>query len=187
VADLIEFLRARLAEDEAAALAADVKQGDPRWKYNPVMAAPGCYTVRSADSNRPVARVEDVGDDINPEDPESGPRSILDGESVATHIARWDPARVLAEVSSKRAILDLHKPCHVEGDPWSCTDGHYGSEGLGLDGAQPARCGVCWGDEWDMGGGPQLMASPCPTLLAVAQPYADHPDFDPAWRVDGAS
>lgn len=24
---------------------------------------------------------------------------------------------------------------------------------------------------------------PCVTLRALAQPYADHPDFDPAWRL----
>lgn len=27
-----------------------------------------------------------------------------------------------------------------------------------------------------------ILDAPCPTILALAQPYADHPDFDPAWR-----
>jgi hypothetical protein len=81
--DLIAFLRARLDEDEAAARAA----GAGTWNIDDGM----CCVV----------------------DPEEG--QIAAGEhhgSIRTrhveHMARWDPARVLAEVAAKRAVLELH-------------------------------------------------------------------------------
>jgi hypothetical protein len=36
----------------------------------------------------------------------TGTRSVTLPSTVANHIARWDPARVLAEVEAKRRILD---------------------------------------------------------------------------------
>lgn len=49
----------------------------------------------------------------------------------AEHIARHDPARVLAEVAAKRALLDVHRDdygscstCGTAGEydvPWPCT------------------------------------------------------------------
>jgi hypothetical protein len=96
--DLVAWLRACIDEDERAALAANVKQNDPDWWVSPVTAAPGNYTVRSRRDNRPIARVQTLdGDDI--------PAGILDGDAVASHIARHDPARVLAEVKAKREIV----------------------------------------------------------------------------------
>lgn len=154
--DLVTYLRARLDEDEAAARAADVKQGDPHWWVSPVLAAPGRYTVRSATS-RPIARVEDVGDDFRPADPGSGPRSILDGRAASDHIARWDPARVLAEVAAKRRILDRHSGDHL--------------------------CPVPQDPEWVRYVGCEriVMTYPCGDVLDLAQPYADRPDFRREW------
>jgi hypothetical protein len=125
--DIVEFLRARLDEDERTARAADVKQGDdPEWKVSPVLAARivgqhGALTVRSARDNRPVARVESCGDD-------EAPDNILDGDSVGTHIARHDPARVLREVEAKRRIVDLHVAAHAQ----------FADYGTPRDGAQDA-------------------------------------------------
>jgi pyrimidine deaminase RibD-like protein len=62
-------------------------------------------------------------------------------ERAEAHIARHDPARVLADVAAKRAIVALH-PCD------DC--------GMGND--------------------------PCSTLRLLAQPYAEHPDYDEEWR-----
>lgn len=70
------------------------------------------------------------------------------------------PARVLAECEAKRQIIELHQRCNVHDHP--------GDE---CDACQ--RCGD--GSIW-----------PCDTLLAVASVYADHPDFDPAWRAADA-
>jgi hypothetical protein len=36
------------------------------------------------------------------------PGRFLDGRAAAVHIAAWDPARVLAEISAKRAIVDAY-------------------------------------------------------------------------------
>jgi hypothetical protein len=67
-------------------------------------------------------------------------------------------ARVLAQVAALRAVVELHAP-----------QDHPAHAGYG------ARrfCGVCGGDN--------AYESPCPTLLALCQPYADHEDFDPTW------
>jgi Family of unknown function (DUF6221) len=76
----------------------------------------------------------------------------------ADFIARWDPARVLREVDAKRRILAEHR---VWEPRWGCT-----------------RC-----REW-IGGIPEKVAWPCPTVRALAAVYSDHPDCDPAWSPD---
>jgi hypothetical protein len=74
----------------------------------------------------------------------------------AEHIARHDPARVLAEVEAKRRLLELHEPGemeYVEGDV----------------------CMAC-----DLRGeGPYY---PCLTLRLLALPHAEHPDYRDEWR-----
>lgn len=80
--DLVAFLRERLDEDEqvarkAAARRPQIREGLRRWK-------PDGMSVR-----------DDVGDLVVKH---SWPHEI-------EHIARHDPARVLAEVAAKRAIL----------------------------------------------------------------------------------
>lgn len=81
---IVEFLEARLAEDEAIARAIDNKQADSGWDfgYNQFGLAktpPGWYVT-----------------------PHIG--LAYEAESAA-HIARNDPARVLREVAAKRAII----------------------------------------------------------------------------------
>lgn len=68
--------------------------------------------------------------------------------SAAAHIARHDPARVLADVAAKRKIVEMHHPI----DP---CDAHDGATQKTVN---------------------------CDTLRALASMYADHPEFDPAWR-----
>lgn len=98
MSDVVEFLKARLDEDEAMARAADVKQGDPEWFATHHL---GGHTVRSKLDSRPTARVQDLaGDD------ERDLTGILDGRAVSEHIARHDPARVLREVEAKRQMVD---------------------------------------------------------------------------------
>ena len=72
----------------------------------------------------------------------------------AEHIAANDPIHVLAQCAALRTVVELH-----------------GNDG---DGA----CASC-GSFTTLG---YEQRYPCPTLLALAQPYADHPDFEEAWQ-----
>ncbi len=74
-----------------------------------------------------------------------------------------DPTRVTADVAAKRAVIDLHP--HY----WY-TDEEPGF-GMWLPECGCHRDGLTGGHGW------------CPTLLALAQPFAAHSDFDPAWRI----
>jgi hypothetical protein len=114
VTGLVEFLTARLNEDEQTARAAITPVGD-RWRL---------------DRSPPSAEIEVVSD--------TDYQIVVYDESVPTrgqaeHIVRHDPARVLREVEAKRAILKVH-------NTWSVVDpeAHYLAEerscvGCGLD------------------------------------------------------
>ncbi|MEU8760671.1 DUF6221 family protein [Streptomyces sp. NPDC048659] len=135
--DLVEFLNARLDEDGRVALATAVSRGTPAcyvWEASPEAGRASEWEVWTEERWR-----------------------IVPGqtEADATHVARHDPARVLAEVDAKRRILELHGPAEYE---YSDVD----------------ICSTC-----DRGG---PLPHPCPTLHLLALPYADHPDYDEAWR-----
>lgn len=77
------------------------------------------------------------------------------------------PARVLAEVEAKRAIL----ADHVNGNAgWD--NGAWADDDFPL----PAYCVRCE-DRKRHDAAPW----PCPTLRALALPYADHPECHPSW------
>jgi len=157
--NLAAFLRARLLDDEKAANAAVWPNHGmgPHWSGDETM---GTVTAGALGI---------VWEACN---------SVAD--NAARHIARWDPARVLAEVAAKRVILRAHRRTT------------YTNADLGIH--DRAVCLSChgrmdspdnWSDdaEWSY---PLLQQPfPCDTVRALAQPYADHPDFDPAWRADG--
>jgi hypothetical protein len=84
---LVEFLLARLAEDEQAAQA--------------------LHGVR-------LEAYEEGGDDgwAVEADPGGDPGAIIGDERLAKHIARHDPGRVLAEIDAKRRIVDMHSGHH---------------------------------------------------------------------------
>lgn len=84
--NLVTFLRARLDEDEATALAANADTPAGQW------LAPGDGTGAWAVESRDGSIV--VYDQSRPT------------EAEALHIARHDPARVLSEVEAKRSIID---------------------------------------------------------------------------------
>jgi hypothetical protein len=108
VTTLIEFLRARLDEDEAAARAAS----PGRW-----VAAGTCI---GSEDHGTMARMAVPSGMYR--------KRVADAE----HIARWDPARVLADCAAKRALLAQHARTeheghawcgHCYGEPaWPCTD-----------------------------------------------------------------
>ena len=130
--DLIAFLRARLDEDEAVARnAAVLPHGAADWhtgaEGSVFAAEPSQLHVRGA---------------------------ILSLDDIGTHIARWDPARVLAEVEAKRRMIDGVHPQVV-----SLEDAIHGEFS-----AYP---------EVDV---PVLL------LKTLALPYASHADYRPEWR-----
>ncbi|MFB7285456.1 DUF6221 family protein [Actinacidiphila glaucinigra] len=102
-ADLIEFLRARLDEDEKTAQRAteyaeetwrlDEQSGDTVLWWPP---EPGVAQAERA-HGLPVTADQWRGQDIR-----------VDGARIAPHIARHDPARVLDEVEAKRRLLDMY-------------------------------------------------------------------------------
>lgn len=137
-ATITDFLLARIAEDEAAARAAEASAVSP-WTDE---------------------RDEDVID--------AGGSSLMDyadlRRGTPAHIARHDPARVLAECAALRAVVELHRPW-ATGYPeitacFSCGpmfDEKFRAE--------------AYGEGW-----------PCLTLRALAAVYADHPDYREEWR-----
>ena len=79
------------------------------------------------------------------------------------HAARWDPARTLAEVEVKRRILEMWEdPALVRTLPNGVRDGRDPDE---IE-TQVAIVEVI--DD---------------IVRVLAQSYADHPDYDPAWAV----
>lgn len=123
------FVRARIEEDEAAARAAG---GERFVTY-----------VHDCDWH---IEVEGAGHLAN-FGRESWP---MVAEQVA-FVARFDPARVLAECESKLAMVDLHDYGH------ECPGGNQ-----------------YFYDDEDVEGS---YTGPCPTLVALAAPYREHPDY----------
>jgi len=151
---LPDFLLQRLDKDEAVARAASA----PRWvEVSGLVASADDKVTPNGFTYRPLIT---PGGSINNDDP------LEDGD--AAHIARHDPARVLAEVAAKRAIVNLH--AEVTG-----STAFYGDD-IETPHGSPA-CSTCgtWGEYAE--------AWPCPTLRYLAQPYADHADYEQAWAL----
>jgi hypothetical protein len=80
----------------------------------------------------------------------------------AEYIAYWDPARVLADIAAKRRIIGWCR--EVVGERRMINYGTFG----------------CLKDD------PEALAVTLAmeTLRNLAAPYAEHPDFQPEWRID---
>lgn len=154
---LTEFLLARIAEDETDARSAmgstpgDDKTPSDWWvkeTHSMVYAGHWVPVVETAERSIPNG----------------------DGDGVITwrvaaplgHIARHDPARVLAECEAKRRIADMHT-----------SDATW-------DGGE--ECAQCSFHEAYEGFNDVSETFPCTTLRLLALPYADHPDYDEKWR-----
>lgn len=163
MADVVEFLTARLAEDEAAALESNPDCEPETWR---------------------VERDNGIRDvDVYT----SGGRPVCErAQGAAGHIARHDPARVLREVTAKRAILAeilSWEHAYVDGDSWlSCAQATSPSWGGDSEDAEP---GSGCADE-DRAGGPcdcGLDRRRATMLHVLAAPYATSPDYNPAWSL----
>ena len=132
---LVQFLRDRLDDDERAAESASPGP----WHVNP--------------ESDEVLAVDDV--------------TVADGfalsgqqlRATTEHIARHDPARVLAEVESKRWIVECH-------ESWVTGNGD-------------TICGRCGREHIDGRPGGHF---PCQTLRLLALPYADHAEYQQDWK-----
>jgi hypothetical protein len=155
---LVEFLAARLDEDEADALAAaKAASHAEHWRGSPD------GDVFEGESNGYVA---------------CGPWGSELGV-IGAHIARHDPARVLADVKAKRAIVELHEswpvmvqtpPEMTRVDPSDVTSMTFRmSQQIAWLTTQEYR--ARFGDE----------PPSSPMLRALASVYADHPDYDATW------
>ncbi|MFF8286177.1 DUF6221 family protein [Streptomyces albus] len=128
VTDLVAFLRARLDEDEALARSV-------RWDGS---AASLEWQLRAS------AAVDVGGDEFYAGDC-----------TVANHVVRHDPARVLTEVNAKCGVVALASQATEEA----------ASEDFLLRVPAQAQLGVLK-----------------PVLRLLALPYADHPDYREEWR-----
>ena len=168
---LTEFLLARIAEDEEAARAAT--PGPWKWDNDEFVDAPrdtckhrsewtdhGPNLVTVSGKQRKAADGEEWfdPDDVVISATGYDASSVNVSTADAAHIARWDPARVLAESEAKRRIVEVHKP-------------YRRIYGLGCENClQPRHVSA------------DVPGWPCESLRLLAAVYADHPDYDPAWR-----
>jgi hypothetical protein len=135
-----EFVLARIAEDEAAAKAAE----SGRWKLwgMSVMADPqGTSNVDDAIDVASTRTTSTAGGYLR--------------TFNARHIARHDPARVLAQCAAMRKAVDAAWDDHLQIESeWGSCRGQEQLEAVG--------------DEPDV-------------VRALASIWSDHPQFDPAW------
>jgi hypothetical protein len=159
VSDLVEFLEARLAEDEAIALKSGGSEAE--WLYRAEYDNETGNEVVWANSRNeewlgPAQKKPYVSYGRYVTMDHEGCLPAVD-EDDGTHIARHDPARVLREVAAKRAVM------------------------IAADDATSYDMTV----EGDRGVGSRNMIEDPYVgdviLRALASAYSDHPDFNPDW------
>lgn len=146
---LTDFLLARIAEDETDARTA-AGHTDGHW---------ASWTHRGhVDGLRDLAC--------------GGERLAEPPTDIDEHIARHDPARVLAECAARRRIVELHAlvphPLNRKANPFT-----------GALEEPSFVCEECSGDD-----DPYVdqVNYPCETIKILASIYADHEDFRDEWR-----
>lgn len=110
------------------------------------------------DAIREIGRIEWVSEFAKPSITSAGPL-WCDPDGMGVHVAT-EPARVLAECEAKRRVVAEHDAAHILHDQ-----------------GPPKPCSV------DVGTTRTALVWPCRTMRILAAVYADHPDFDPAWRL----
>lgn len=163
--DIAEFLAAQLDEDEQTArLAAEAgRRADPRYRWIVEPFVP--ETPASVPTGAWVNDEHEIG------------VAVVNGSYAAEHIARHDPARVLAEVATKRRIIELHEMSRWT---WKHQPGVYELP-EGFEGPLAEYCTTCsttsregldnFYEPW-----------PCDTLKLLAVPHAGQPGYKDQWR-----
>jgi uncharacterized protein DUF6221 len=155
VSGIVEFLAARLDEDEAAIKAMGA-EGAGRWWVG--QRFDGSLDSEGSTVFVDVRRSDGLGY-IH-----LGAPGVFTGPT-ALHIARHDPMRVLAEVNAKRRVMARHcvTPARRDYPHLNACEG-CGSAGYGYGYRTPD-------------------INKCPELRDLASAFDQHPDYDPAWRV----
>ena len=118
MSDLVEFLRARLDEDEAAGRAATPSP----WSYNPGKVWLDGEAFESYDRSKGEEFVGHGGPSpFRGCVAATGPADHAQSMADAAFIARHEPARALAEVDAKRRIIAEHHPV----DPCDAHDASF--------------------------------------------------------------
>ncbi len=150
MSDLTVFLDARLSEDEADARKATLSAiaegtyAHPEWsKWEYELDGEVCYVGSKVGYSATYPAYDHEG--------------LLPAmeKACGPHIARWDPARVLAECAAKRFIVELAESMQKLDE---LGNGPYKNAGA----AEAAILGD--------------------VLRSLASVYADHPDYRPEWR-----
>lgn len=158
--DLVTWLLAQYTEDEELARAAgEVRDSGAiaRWERD-------CWHRHDPDEQAGDWRDDDCaavdGDNIHIYD-EGG-----HGSPQAEHIARHDPAAVLADLAAKRAIVELHK---MEYDRFVHATPHCGACTTGWASVEYDVAVIEWEDY------------PCQTLRLLGSALSHRDGYDPAW------
>jgi hypothetical protein len=151
IEDLVAFLRARLDDDkQTARMAAEPEQ----WAVLNRQPRPDWYVQHWADPDQ-TAVVADPESSAYPVAMTPKGMEERDAEARAAHIARHDPARVLADVEAKRGVLQLAAKAQEEAE----SPDHLVR--------RPARV---------------MLLALEPVLQHLALAHADHPDYREEWR-----
>ncbi|MEU2111844.1 DUF6221 family protein [Streptomyces sp. NPDC019507] len=155
--ELVEFLRARLDEDSTAAEAAAAERG-PVWWYEGHFADLSGQVLAGEvlDGGSAVVRALTMTT-----------RSDAEGE----HIARHDPARVLAEVESKRQLVTGYALSVQAVEELTARREQLKAKGYDL-----------LMTDMDLGSAVVRRDTLTGVVRLLALPYASHPDYDEAWR-----
>jgi hypothetical protein len=170
---LVDFIEARLAEDESIASSISAGGCAPQvWRVKPDQPG-GWREIRSFD--RTI-----VDDPSQAHDQGGEPVAVVPGSrNQHIHIARHDPARALREVEAKRQRLERHKPGYASGQAeyGQHREVYRRDDGKTIEvmvqdekPREPNWCRTC--EE----------PAPCRELRNDASVWSDHPDY-PEWAV----
>lgn len=177
---LTEFLRARLVEDEEAAVrAANYQPEDGHWSLR----------IEEANGDDDNYYAVETDDDEDGQRATPGPDTIMSGHITrdvehdrAIYIACHDPARALREVEAKRWIIAQHPHTTYRehlGDSLNRTRGPSW-ERRNATILDRQYCETCHVDDGIIDGADGL---PCRTLRMLAAVYADHSDYREDWTL----
>ena len=144
---LVEWLRAQLDADAGDASIISSGGYDPQtWHVEGDPRTPGALLILAEDHC--------IGDPPGCVERAEAPLAVvMNNRAEYAHIARWDPARVIAEIDAKRRLLDEHQ----------------------ID--RNSECETC-----RERGLERNQVWPCLTVRLLAVVYADRPGYREEWR-----